>query len=167
MGSHGTLLFNNFANTSKVVWSHQRIYASGFCVGVVKVSVWKLQQTRQNLCKLQPANLVCALIPLAIPNLRGQHSCGVMISSQVERQQEGFKSWWHPKIPSPATLKNSGRVLACGTCGWFGPSHHQGLVALVANPVGRGRPRLWCRPIGWSRSSGVFLGGLAEVSSQL
>ena len=54
-------------------------------------------------------------------------------------------------------------VPACGTCGWSGPSY-QGVVAVVADPVGRGRPRLRCGPLGWNRSSGVFTAGLAEIS---
>ena len=33
--------------------------------------------------------------------------------------------------------KNSGKVPACGTCGWFGPSY-QGVVAVVANTQGSG-----------------------------
>jgi len=32
-------------------------------------------------------------------------------------------------------------VLLCGACGWFGPSN-QGVVAVVANPEGRGWLRL-------------------------
>ena len=70
----------------------------------MKVSVWKLQQTQQNLCNLQPTNLVCVLIPLAIPNLRGQHSCGVMISSQVEGDNN--------KGPNPGGTPKSPRRLA-------------------------------------------------------
>ena len=68
----------------------------------------------------------------------------VMVSSLVEGDT-GFKSWSRQKNPLLGHPKNSGRVPACGTYGWFGPSY-QGLVALVANPVGCGWPRLRC---GW------------------
>jgi len=37
-------------------------------------------------------------------------------------------------------------VLVFGSCGWFGPSY-QGVVAVVANPEGRGWLRLRRSPI--------------------
>ena len=67
--------------------------------------------------------------------------------------QPGFKSWRQQKHPLPGNPKNSRRVPACGTRGWFGPSF-QGVVAVVVNLVGHGWPRLWCGPIGWSQVRG-------------
>ena len=65
-----------------------------------------------------------------------------MVSSPVEGDtNQGSNSGGIKKIPLAGHPKNSGTAPVCGTCGWFGPSY-QGVVAVVANTVGRGRPRL-------------------------
>jgi len=76
--------------------------------------------------------------------------------------QPGFKSWRQQKHPLPGNPKNSRRVPACGTRGWFGPSF-QGVVAVV-EPSGSWLANLRCSTIGCSRGSGVFSAGLAEIS---
>ena len=97
--------------------------------------------------------------------LKSQHSCSVAVSFPVEEDtNQGSNPGGSTKKKNAGNLKNSGRSLACGTCGWFGPSY-QGVVALVANTVSCGRPRLQCGPIGWTWGSWVFSAGLAEVSS--
>ena len=78
-----------------------------------------------------------------------QHSCSVVVSFPVEEGTNQGSSWWQQKKKKPlaGNPKNNGRAPACGTCGWFGPSY-QGVVAVVTNPMGRGRPRLRCGHIG-------------------
>ena len=70
-----------------------------------------------------------------------QQSCNVVVSFLVEEDTNKGSNPGGRKKNLAGNPKDSGRPPACGICGWFGPSY-QGVVAVVANTVGRGRPRL-------------------------
>jgi len=89
-----------------------------------------------------------------------QHSCSAVVSFLVaedinqgsnpilkKKKEQGSNPSGSRKAPLDDNIKNSGRMPACATCGWFGPFNR--VVAVIANTMGRGWHRLWCGPTGF------------------